>query len=349
MLPVQIGLPEYKIVVIGGGTGSHTVLTGLRHHAAQVSAVVSMMDSGGSSGRLRDEYGFLPPGDARQCLVALAGSDETAAMLRALFTYRFHPRAGVTAGGALDGHNLGNLFISALTEITGSVESAYAWAGRLLGARGQVIPVTTSNVSLCAQLTDGHVLHGEASIDMRTEHREAAIDYVYLDHPAYPTQAAIDALSSADLVVIGPGDLYTSLIPNLLVDGITEAIGCAANVVFVVNLMTKPGESDNFSASTFVERLLDYFTPASLDAVLVNTAVPNAKLLQRYRLERAAPVEVDIEAINALGIEVIARPLVSARHLVRHDPTAVADTLLAWLRSRGAREARTLTSAITMN
>src|SRR5205823_10686045 len=132
---------------------------------------------------------FLPPGDARQCLVALAGDDETAALLRALFTYRFHSRPG--SGGTLDGHNLGNLFISALTDITGSVENAYAWAGRLLGARGEVIPVTTSNVHLCAQLTDGHILVGEAAIDVRTEHHEAAIDYVYVDHPAYPTQAAL--------------------------------------------------------------------------------------------------------------------------------------------------------------
>jgi uncharacterized cofD-like protein len=332
--PVHIGAPKPKIVVVGGGTGSHTVLTGLRHQAVQVAAVVSMMDSGGSSGRLRDEYGFLPPGDARQCLVALGGDDETAAMLRALFTYRFHPRAGSAGGGALDGHNLGNLFISALTDISGSVESAYSWAGRLLGARGQVIPVTTSNVHLYAQLADGHVLRGEAAIDIRSEHREAEIDYVYLDHPAYPTRAAIDALRSADLVVIGPGDLYTSLIPNLLVEGITDAIACAQYRVFVVNLMTKPGESDGFRASTFVERLLDYLTPARLDAVLVNTAVPHAQVLQRYAREGAAPVEVDEMAIAKLDIEVIARPLVSAKHLVRHDPRALADTLLEWLNSR---------------
>src|SRR5205823_15096735 len=142
---------------------------------------------------LRDEYGFLPPGDARQCLVALAGEDDAAAaMLRALFTYRFHGRrTDADATPTLDGHNLGNLFISALTDITGSVENAYVWAGRLLGARGQVIPVTTSNVHLCAQLTDGHILVGEAAIDVRTEHHEAAIDYVYVDHPAYPTQAAL--------------------------------------------------------------------------------------------------------------------------------------------------------------
>ncbi|MBV8715195.1 MAG: YvcK family protein [Chloroflexi bacterium] len=324
--PLKIGLDATKVVVVGGGTGSHTVLTGLRHRPLDVTAVVSVMDSGGSSGRLRDEYGVLPPGDARQCLVALAGNDdEAASLLRALFTYRFH------GGRSLDGHNLGNLFISALTDITGSVEAAYAWAGRLLGARGRVIPVTTSNVHLCAKLTDGHVLHGEASIDVRTEHPDAEIDYVYLDHPAYPTHSAIEALRGADLVVIGPGDLYTSLIPNLLVDGICEAIAAARQRVYIVNLMTKPGESDGFTASTFVDRLLDYLAPAQLDAVLVNTSIPDDKVLQRYAREGASLVEVDAEAIRRRGIEVIAQPLVSARHLVRHDPTAAAGALLDWL------------------
>lgn len=319
--------------MVGGGTGSHTVLTGLRRRLVDVTAVVSVMDSGGSSGRLRDEYGFLPPGDARQCLVALAGDDDSAAMLRALFTYRFHG-ARTEIEGTLDGHNLGNLFISALTDIAGSVESAYDWAGRLLGARGRVIPVTASNVHLCAQLTDGHVLHGEAAIDIRTEHAEAAIDFVYLNHAAYPTQSAIEALRTADLVVIGPGDLYTSLIPNLLVDGIVEAIAAAKYRAYVVNVMTKPGESDNFTASMFVERLQDYLNPAQLDAVVVNTAVPSSKMLERYSREGAAPVEVDSEALQQCGIDVIAKPLLSARRLVRHDSEALANALIEWLDSR---------------
>jgi uncharacterized cofD-like protein len=258
-------------------------------------------------------------------------------MLRALFTYRFHgARSRSEFERTLDGHNLGNLFISALTDITGSVESAYAWAGRLLGARGRVIPVTTSNVHLCAKLTDGHVLRGEAAIDVRTEHAEAEIDYVYLDHPAYPSQAACDALRDADLVVIGPGDLYTSLIPNLLVDGIVDAIASARRRIYIVNLMTKAGESDQFRASTFVERLLDYLAPATLDAVMVNTSVPDPKVLQRYAREQAYLVEPDLQAIRDRGIDVIARPLVSARHLVRHDPAAVADALLEWLESAPA-------------
>jgi uncharacterized cofD-like protein len=333
MDPLKLGAEHPRIVVVGGGTGSHAVLTGLRHRSAEIAAVVSVMDSGGSSGRLRDEYGFLPPGDARQCLVALSGADDdTAAMLRAVFTYRFHgARSPSQAEPSLDGHNLGNLFISALTDITGSVESAYAWAGRLLGARGRVIPVTTSNVQLRAQLTDGHVLHGEAAIDVRKEHAEAEIDYVYLDHPAYPSPAACETLRNADLVVIGPGDLYTSLIPNLLVDGIVDAIASARHRMYVVNLMTKPGESDNFTASTFVSRLLDYLAPATLDVALVNTSVPHPKVVQRYAREGARLVEPDVDSIRQMGVEVIAKPLVSARHLVRHDSTAVADALFDWL------------------
>jgi uncharacterized cofD-like protein len=336
---LRIGTDRYKIVVLGGGTGSHTALTGLRRHDVDLTAVVSVMDSGGSSGRLRDEYGFLPPGDARQCLVALADDDGTAAMLRALFTYRFHATGTVESSRSLDGHNLGNLFITALTDITGSVESAYMWAGRLLGGKGQVIPVTTSNVHLCAQLTDGHVLRTEAAIDVRTGHSGAEIDYVYLDHPAYPTPAALQALRSADLVLIGPGDLYTSLIPNLLVDGIVDALAEAKYRSFVVNLMTKPGESDNYRASTFVERLLDYLSPATLDVVLVNNVEPPPHIVQRYARERAHPVVVDVEAIQALGIQVLAMPLASTRHLARHDPSLLAESVLQWLDARHANTA----------
>lgn len=334
MQPLTLNPHRHGIVVLGGGTGSHTVLTGLRTREADLVAVVTVMDSGGSSGRLRDEYGFLPPGDARQCLVALAGDDDTAAILRALFTYRFRgsrPEESRGEARSLDGHNLGNLFISALTDITGSVETAYTWAGRLLGARGRVIPVTTSNVTLCAQLTDGHVLRGEAAIDVRTEHPEAEIDYVYLDHPAYPTPAAVEALRTADMVVIGPGDLYSSVIPNLLVDGICEAMAEARYRVFVVNLMTKPGESDHFRASSFVERLLEYLKPVPLDAVVVNIAKAPPKVLQRYAREGAHPVEADVAAIEALGIPTVAGPLASTRYLVRHDPIILADTLIRWL------------------
>jgi uncharacterized cofD-like protein len=325
---------RHSVVVVGGGTGSHTVLTGLRTLDVELAAVVSVMDSGGSSGRLRDDYGVLPPGDARQCLVALASDDEIARMLRVLFTYRFRGFRlddAVDGQRSLDGHSLGNLFLSALMDITGSVENAYAWAGRLLAARGRVIPVSTSNVRLCARLTDGHVLTGEAAIDVRSEHPEAAIDYVYLDAPAYPTAAAVEVLNSADLVVIGPGDLYTSIVPNLLVEGIVDAIAAARHRVFIVNLMSKPGETDGYTASMFVERLLEYLAPATLDAVLVNTATPSPKVRQRYANEGAFPVQLDTDAIREFCATVIAEPLASTHYFMRHDPALLARSIQHWL------------------
>jgi uncharacterized cofD-like protein len=333
----SVGNNQPRVVVVGGGTGSHTVLSGLRPLAVELACVVSVMDSGGSSGRLRDEYGFLPPGDARQCLVALAENERPTALLRSLFDYRFRnqgPAQRSRSGRSLDGHNLGNLFISALSDITGSVEAAYEAAGGLLGVRGRVIPVSTSSVQLCARLADGHVLLGEAAIDVRREHLDATIDYVFLDRPAYPTATAIAVLREADLVVIGPGDLYTSIIPNLLVEGIAEAIAAARHRVFVVNLMTKRGETDGFRASSFVEHLLEYFAPATLDAALVNTCQVPDRVRQRYAAEGAVPVEADVGTIEAMGIKTVARPLASSRYFIRHDPVVLARTVLEWLKGQ---------------
>ncbi len=319
----------YRVVVVGGGTGSFTALTGLRRFGVDLSAVVSVMDSGGSSGRLRDEFGVLPPGDARRCLVALASDTAESELLRELFTYRFHD--GRPPGG-VDGHNLGNLLLTALTDLTGSAESAYACAGRLLAGQGKVIPVSTASVELCARLTDGHVVRGEASIDVRSEHRDASIEHIYLDRAACATQSAIDALRAADLVVLGPGDLYTSVLPNLLVDGIVDAVGHARHRVLVVNLMTKRGETDGFRASTFVRTALDYLAPVRLDAAVVNTAPPpRPDVLCRYLAEGAEPVEPDIDAIETLRVEAIAGPVASADFPARHDPAALACVLRNWL------------------
>ena len=320
--------PRARVVVVGGGTGLYTALTGLRRLDVELAAVVSVMDSGGSSGRLREEFGVLPPGDARQCLVALASDDARTEVLRDLFAYRFH---GGCLKNGLDGHNLGNLLLTALTEMSGSAETAYAWAGQLLAGQGRVIPVCTSSVQLCARLSDGHVLRGETSIDVRTEHPDATIQKVFLDHVAHATKSAIDTLSVADMVVLGPGDLYTSIIPNLLVEGIADAIGRARYRVLVVNLMTKPGETDGFRASTFVEKLHEYLAPARLDAAVVNAVPPLADVVRRYAAEGAAPVEPDVDAIDRLHVQVIARPLASAESRARHDPAALARALWSWL------------------
>ena len=240
-----------KIVSIGGGTGSYNLLSGLKHRDCRLTAVVTTMDSGGSSGRLRDEFGHLPPGDLRQCLLALSPDDHSGMVLRGLFNYRFDK------GNGLDGHSFGNLFLTALTEITGSAEQAIDEMGRLLNIKGRVLPVTLANADLCARLRDGSVIIGETNIDRRSAGSAAPIDYVYLEpstakvHP--PTAAAIE---EADAIVIGPGDLYTSIVPNLLVEGVTEALArCRGVRIYVCNLMTKPGESDGFKASDFIREV----------------------------------------------------------------------------------------------
>ena len=207
-----------KIVVVGGGTGNHTTLTGLKQKDCDLSAVVNMMDDGGSSGRLRDELGQLPPGDLRQCLVALAADDRSSALMRQLFTYRF------SAGNSLSGHNFGNLFITALTEITGNTATAIEEASRIMNVQGTVLPVTLSKSTLKACLVDGSTLVGESSIDQRTDNTEVAIDYVYLEPTAYAHAPVLKAIWEADAIVLGPGDIYTSVVPNLLVEDVADAV-----------------------------------------------------------------------------------------------------------------------------
>ena len=229
-------LSEKNIVVIGGGTGSYNVLSGLKNTPCRITAVVAMTDSGGSSGRLRDEFGHLPPGDARQALLALSPDDHASMLLRQLFNYRFD------RGSGLDGHSYGNLFLTALPEITGSTEAAIREAGRLLGIKGQVLPVTLTNVSLCARLENGKEVIGEANLDRRTVDPDVPIDYVFLKPNAFVYPETAQALEKADAIVIGPGDLYTSVIANLVVDGVAAAIRRSpAKKIYICNLMTKLG------------------------------------------------------------------------------------------------------------
>ena len=310
-----------KIVSIGGGTGSYNLLSGLKHRDCRLTAVVTTMDSGGSSGRLRDEFGHLPPGDLRQCLLALSPDDHSGMVLRGLFNYRFDK------GNGLDGHSFGNLFLTALTEITGSAEQAIDEMGRLLNIKGRVLPVTLANADLCARLRDGSVIIGETNIDRRSAGSAAPIDYVYLEpstaqvHP--PTAAAIE---EADAIVIGPGDLYTSIVPNLLVEGVTEALArCRGVRIYVCNLMTKPGESDGFKASDFIGEVGRYLGPrAGLDRVIVNDQPLPGPVAERYRGEQSTQVLFDEAACRALVDTVLARPLAAAGGFIRHDPHRLA-------------------------
>lgn len=315
---------DLRVVVLGGGTGIYAVLTGLRRHTANITAVVSMSDNGGSSGRLRDEFGYLPPGDVRRCLVALA-SDDDAMLLRRLFEYRFDRGAG------LNGHSFGNLLITALTDILGGTDKAIDEAGRLLGIRGRVLPVTLADTTLCAILADQHEICGETDIDIRKEHHDVPISRVYLRPEAEANPAVLEAIAEADLIVLGPGDLYTSVIPNLLVRGVSDAIAASSGkCVYVCNVMTKAGETDNFTASDFIGEINRYLgSDGGLDCAVLNyhEALP-LDLYERYKREGSEPVTIDLgkcyEAVPQLAI----RALTATGALVRHDPDLLASTLL---------------------
>ena len=251
-------MPKKNIVVVGGGTGNHTTLSGLRALDCDLTAVVAMTDSGGSSGRLREELGHLPPGDLRRCLMALADDEVTSGLMRRLFDYRF------SAGDGLNGHNFGNLLLAALTEVTGDTITAIEQAGRILGIKGTVLPVTLTKATLCARLYDGTELVGESTIDSRRENLDVAIDYIYLDPKAYAYPPVLDAIGRADAIVLGPGDIYTSVLPNLLVEDVAEAIKESPAVkIHVCNLMTKPNESAGFRTSNFLALLTEYLEPAN--------------------------------------------------------------------------------------
>ncbi|MBI2873057.1 MAG: YvcK family protein [Chloroflexi bacterium] len=315
---------EKRVVVIGGGTGSYAVLRGLKQYTSGLTAVVTMMDSGGSSGRLRDELGLLPPGDLRQCLVALSPDGQTTLTLRNLFLYRFD------RGKGLNGHSFGNLFLSALMEVSGDVNQAVKIAGRMLGIKGQVLPVTLTDCHLCARLADGSVIVGESHIDVRTEKPQVPIESVFLDPQAEANLPVLEALAQADAIVIGPGDLYSSVIPNLLVRGIPEAIKASPAVkIYVCNLMTKAGETDGFTASMFVQEIMRYLGPgASLDYAVVNTGSFPAALLKRYAEEGALPVHPDLDACAELVSRVSTGDVMASGSLLRHDPAKLAGLVM---------------------
>jgi uncharacterized cofD-like protein len=312
-----------RIVVIGGGKGSYNVLRGLTRHSVQLTAIVSMADDGGSSGRLRDEFGHLPPGDARRCLLALSSGSSVA--LQRLFEYRFD------RGNGLYGHSFGNLFLTALTEITGRTDLAIAEAGHLLATKGMVLPVTLFDSRLCAELDDGTLIRGETHIDIRDSNSPSRIKRIFLDPPAIANPAAMAAIQDADAIVIGPGDLYSSVLPNLIVSGIPSAIrNTSAARIYVCNLMTKPGETDDYRASDFVAEVQRYLgSPSSLDHVVVNdvSAIPS-HLLGRYAESGALPVEVDLKSCKQLGPRIHHCPVMSADGVVHHHPDLLASQIL---------------------
>ena len=314
-----------RIVVLGGGTGLFTALSGLRRYDVDPTAIVTMADSGGSSGRLRDEFGYLPTGDVRRCLVALAADDEVGMLMRQLFEHRFEK------GNGLAGHSFGNLLLTALADLTGGMDRAILEAAHLLRIKGQVLPVTLSDSHLYAALSNGEVLVGEAAIDTRRD--TIPIERVYLDPAAQATREACDAIGAANLIVIGPGDLYTSVIPTLLVEGIREAIAASpGRTVYVCNVMTKHGETDGYAASDFLRTVTQYLGEETLDVALLSyyEALPR-DVLARYRSEKAGPVSIDLEQCYQYAPRLMVRPLAAAGTFVRHDPERLADALLTIL------------------
>lgn len=320
-------MDSINVVVIGGGSGSFNVLSGLRSRPElALSSVVTMMDSGGDSGELRDAFGVLPPGDLRRCLVALS---EESDILRDLFSFRFEEPP-------LTGRNFGNLFILALTRALGSEREAISAIGRILKIRGRVLPVTWEQTQLVVELENGEQIHGEANIDGRgrsdrvhlPHDPEVPIRRAYLERPAQGNPEAIDAIRKADVIVIAPGDVFTSTVPNFLVTGIPEAMREApAPLVQIVNMMTKHGETDGWSASRHVEVITEYCGRRPTALLIHKGTVPGA-LLASYRSEKSQPVEIDEAALGKLGMLVRYADIASTDSLVRHDPSRTANALM---------------------
>jgi len=318
------------VVAIGGGSGLSTLLHGLREHVtasgpnarpgliADLAAVVTVTDDGGSSGRLRQHFNMLPPGDLRNCMVALCEEED---LLAQLFSHRFR------GGDALRGHNFGNLFVAALTEITGDFAHAIQLTSKILATRGRIYPVTTANATLVARMNDGSLVRGETNITASP----LRIEKLMLDPPdAAPLPETLEAIERADLITVGPGSLYTSLITNLLVQGMPAALAGARGVrVYVCNLMSEANESLGLTASEHIERIYEHARAPIFDYALVNTAPFSPQTLARYAAENASPISADIERIEALGVRCIAGNFAGEDGYVRHAAGRVTGALLA--------------------
>lgn len=314
------------IVTIGGGTGQFTLLNGLKRYPVNLTAVVSMADDGGSTGVLRDELGVLPPGDIRQCLVALSDAES---IVRELFNYRFE-------SGSLKGHNFGNIFLSALEKITGDFEDAVRVSGMVLATRGMVVPVTTQNARLVYREGAKVAIRGQYAIETSPlpDNHELA-----LEPDVYANPKAVEAIEQADCVVIGPGAIYTSILPNLIVKGIPEAIRrTEAKVVFNCNLMNKPGHTDRFTVADYVTLIESHIGKGRIDYVTCNDRMPESELVAKYAKDGEHPVE--LSGVGNDGLEILSTDLISRkipvlkkgdpikRTLIRHDSDVLAALII---------------------
>ncbi len=309
----------HRIVVIGGGTGLSTMLRGLKERTSNIVAIVTVTDNGGSSGRLSQQMGVLPPGDLRNCLVALSDSEPT---LASLFQFRFDEDHE-----GLAGHSFGNLFIAAMTEIyKGNYEQAIAATSKVLAIRGKVYPSTTQNVMLLGEMEDGSIVEGETQI----AHHPLPIKRMYLrPENTRPLTEALEAIRLADAIIMGPGSVFTSIVPNFLVDGIADAVDKSRAVkIYVCNVMTQPGETDNFTASDHL-RALALHAPGKrlFDYALINKEQPGAEVLERYEKYGQRFVVPDVENIRAMGYTPVAVNLISETDIVRHDPARLTEEI----------------------
>ena len=346
----ELGDRPLRVVAIGGGTGLSTLLRGLKRYVpapdrrkgrragdaavvrsvengcpgarcviGELSAVVTVTDDGGSSGRLREDFKMLPPGDVRNCLVALSEDEH---LLSKLFQVRFDQ-------GELEGHSFGNLFVAALSQITGDFAQAVQMSSQILATRGRIFPATNTNVRLAAQMDDGSVVRGETNI---TASKQSIVELMLEPSSAEPLPETLEAIANADLITLGPGSLYTSLVTNLLVRGIPEALAASkATKVFVCNLMTQANESLGLTASQHIEKILQHCGGVDapiFDYALINTAPISAERLEQYAREGQEPIEVDLDRVMALGVIPVTGDFVHEGDVLRHDYDRVAERLL---------------------
>ncbi|MQG88860.1 MAG: YvcK family protein [SAR202 cluster bacterium] len=314
-----------NIVVIGGGSGSSVALRGLKTFSKRLTAIVTMFDSGGSAGILRDEFGYPPLGDIRQCLLALSPSDnEKVTVLNRALDFRFESKS------SLKGHSVGNLILAALTTIYGGVQGAIDEVSDMLELQGQVVPVTLDEAHLGARLIDGETVLTESAIDLRGT-KGPSIQELFLDRNVKPNSRAIDALISADAILLGPGDLYTSVLPNLLVDGISTAIReSGAPVIYACNLMTKLGETDGYGAWDFASEVVRYLAIRKLDYLLVNRTKFSKQVLESYADEGASPVEVDSTRTEQFAHQTIVADIAHIEGLkIRHNSEKLAEIVMS--------------------
>jgi uncharacterized cofD-like protein len=318
-----------RIVAMGGGTGLSMLLRGLKEYVARrrqerirrpigdLVAIVTVTDDGGSSGRLRREYRILPPGDIRNCMVALS-KDE--ALLSRLFQYRF------PAGRGLRGHSFGNLFLAALTDVTGDFPEAVRFSGQVLAIRGRIFPSTVQNVTLAAELENGRIVRGETRISRSRPH----IRRVWLvPRRVRPLAEVLDAIRHADLITVGPGSLYTSVIPNLLVEGVAEAMTRShAARVYIANLMTQPGETEGYTVADHVQAIYDHTRSGLFDWVVINGSPISPYISRRYRAQGAEPVNSSLDELRRMGVRFVVADLLQQGGVVRHDQSRLTRLLL---------------------